>query len=33
MDSQHPTGIEYLTIVAATAAEAMDQFGKRGLAA
>lgn len=32
--SNHPAPrIEYLTIVAATAAEAMDQFSKQGLGA
>lgn len=33
MSNQSDQHIEYLTIVAPTAAEAMDQFSKRGLAA
>lgn len=33
MNNQREDTVEYLTIVAATAAEAMDQFSKRGLAA
>jgi hypothetical protein len=33
MTSQSPTPVEYLTIIAPTAAEAMAQFAQRGLAA
>ncbi|MDO8358676.1 MAG: hypothetical protein Q7T08_01400 [Devosia sp.] len=33
MNNHQAPRIEYLTIVAATAAEAMDQFSKRGLSA